>query len=251
MTRLKILKMDVDIFTLEEAVHQVLKLSITGQGGYVCFGNVHMCMESFDSTYFRDLVNQADLTLADGKPIAVAQKILGAEQAFQVRGPDVMDVICGISGKEKINIGLYGGESDVVLDIVVNNLQTKFDDINVTFSYSPPFRPLTDSEELEVVTSINSSEVNILFVGIGCPKQEMWMAKHKAQLNCVMLGVGAAFDYISGIKKEAPKWVQNIGMEWLFRLGTEPARLWQRYLKHNPRFIYYLLLQWLEQAIRK
>lgn len=247
MTRQTILTMDVDVTTFKKSLEQISQLLALKKGGYVCFANVHMCMEVFDSTDFRNVINQADMVFADGKPLVVAQKLLGNESAEQVRGPDMMDALCALSDREGISVGLYGGASDAVLDLVKQNLQTRFPSINITFLHSPPFRSLTKEEDLKIRTDIRESKLDLLFVGIGCPKQEIWMAAHTPDLNCVMLGVGAAFDYIAGIKKEAPKWIQKIGMEWLFRLGAEPGRLWKRYIRQNPRFIFHLIRQLMQK----
>lgn len=202
-------------------------------------------MEVFDSFDFLHVVNEADLVVADGRPIFWAQRLLGHKHSCQVRGQDLMNSLCAASGSKQLNIGLYGGSSTDILLQVVEKLKSQFYDIQIVYQYSPPFRDLTEEEDKAVVSAINDSDVNILFVGIGCPKQERWMAEHKHKLNCVMLGVGAAYDFIAGSKKHAPRWMQKIGLEWLFRLISEPKRLWKRYLKQNPRFIYYFLQQWL------
>lgn len=245
MIQQKILTMDVDVIDLELAVDQVLKLVSLNCGAYICVSNVHMCMETFDSTDFCSVVNTADLVIPDGKPLSIAQKLLGHKGAAQVRGQDIMNALCDLSGVKNINIGFYGGSSDTILDLVKSNLMEQYPDIKISYSYSPPFHSLNDEEDLNVVKQINNSNVDVLFVGIGCPKQEVWMAEHKEKLHCVMLGVGAAFDFIAGNKKHAPRWLQNIGLEWLFRLLSEPQRLWKRYLKQNPRFVWYFILQLL------
>jgi len=200
-------------------------------------------MEVFDSEDFANVVNNADLVLPDGRPIAWAQILLGHSNAEQVRGQDIMTALCAASGPKNFNIGFYGGSSTSSLDEVVAKLKNSFPDINITYTYSPPFRPLMPDEDTAVVDAINASKVDVLFVGIGCPKQERWMAEHKDRLHCVMLGVGAAFDFIAGSKKHAPRWMQKIGLEWLFRLASEPSRLWRRYLIQNPRFIYHFSKQ--------
>ena len=243
--RQKILTMDVDVTDLKTAVAHVFNMVSLNSGAYVCVANVHMCMETFDSTDFRNIVNSANLVIPDGKPLSIAQKLLGYKDAAQVRGQDIMKTLCELSGEKNINIGFYGGSSDAVLDLVKFNLLKQYPDIKMTYSFSPPFRSLSEEEDLNIVKQINDSHVDILFVGIGCPKQEIWMAEHKESLNCVMIGVGAAFDFIAGNKKHAPKWMQKDGLEWLFRLISEPRRLWKRYLKHNPRFIWYFILQLL------
>jgi len=245
MEKTKIIKMDVNVTALQPAVDKVLELARAKSGAYVCVANVHMCMESFGLVSFDSVVNQADLVIPDGKPLSIAQKLLGHSNAEQVRGQDIMNALCELSGERSINIGFYGGSSDAVLDLVKSKLLSQYADINIAYALSPPFRALDESEDDTVISQINQAKVDVLFVGIGCPKQEIWMAKHKEKLSCVMLGVGAAFDFVAGNKKHAPRWVQNIGMEWLFRLCSEPSRLWKRYLKQNPRFVWYFLQQWL------
>jgi N-acetylglucosaminyldiphosphoundecaprenol N-acetyl-beta-D-mannosaminyltransferase len=238
-----VISMDVDVTNISTALSRVEVLVNSKEGSYVCVSNVHMCMEVFDSSDFESVVNSADLVIPDGRPLYWAQKLLGHSEAEQVRGQDIMNAICQQSGDKNLNIGLYGGSSDELLQKVITELKSSYPDINITFSYSPPFRPLTDEEDQAIIQKINDSNVNVLFVGIGCPKQECWMAAHKDQLNCVMLGVGAAYDFIAGSKKHAPRWMQRIGLEWLFRLCSEPKRLWKRYLQQNPRFIYYFAKQ--------
>jgi N-acetylglucosaminyldiphosphoundecaprenol N-acetyl-beta-D-mannosaminyltransferase len=238
-----VISMDVDVTNISTALNRVESLANSKAGSYVCVSNVHMCMEVFDSSEFESVVNNADLVIPDGRPLSWAQKLLGHSEAEQVRGQDIMNAICQQSGAKNLNIGLYGGSSDELLQKVITELKSSYPDININFSYSPPFRPLTDEEDQAIIQQINGSNVNVLLVGIGCPKQERWMAAHKEQLNCVMLGVGAAYDFIAGSKKHAPRWVQRVGFEWLFRLCSEPKRLWKRYLQQNPRFIYYFTKQ--------
>lgn len=245
MIKTKIITMDIDVTTLGLAIDKISKFVRLKKSAYVCVSNVHMCMETFDSASFRAVVNNANLVIADGKPLSIAQKLLGHKEAGQVRGQDIVNGLCELSGKKSFNIGFYGGSSDAILDLVKSNLIAQYSDIHISYAFSPPFRALSDTEDCDIVSGINAAKVDVLFVGIGCPKQEIWMAEHKDKLNCVMLGVGAAFDFISGNKKHAPRWMQNIGMEWLFRLCSEPRRLWKRYFKQNPRFVWYFMQQWL------
>jgi len=189
-------------------------------------------------------MNNADLVIPDGKPLSWAQNLLGHSCAEQVRAEDLVSAICSISGTEKLKIGFYGGSSDELLERVCSVLKCEYPDITISYTHSPPFRPLTADEDTCVVDAINKADVDVLFVGVGCPKQERWMAEHKQSLSCVMLGVGAVFDFIAGEKPHAPRWVQRLGFEWLFRLCCEPRRLWRRYLRTNPRFIWYFIQQW-------
>lgn len=246
-----VISMGVDVVNLDSSLAIVENLALAKEGSYVCVSNVHMCMETFDDEDFKDVVNSADLVIPDGRPISWAQKLLGKSNAEQVRGQDIMNRLCKVSGSKNLNIGLYGGSSVSLLDQVVNNLKQSYPDIRITYTYSPPFRLLTNDEDQTVINDINNAKVNVLFVGIGCPKQERWMAEHKENLHCAMLGVGAAYDFIAGSKQHAPRWMQQVGLEWLFRLCSEPSRLWKRYLKQNPRFVYHFGKQLLAHKLSK
>lgn len=238
-----VISMNVDVTSISKVLNETKSNLSDRRSRYICVSNVHMCMETFDLPAFRKVVNEADLVIPDGRPIYWAQKLLGHKEAQQVRGQDIMNAICELSNTSELKIGFYGGSSDDVLQQVIAKLKQKYPLIKIVYSYSPPFRSLTQSEDEQVVAAITDSEVDVLFVGIGCPKQEIWMAEHKERVNCVMLGVGAAYDFIAGSKKHAPRWMQKIGLEWLFRLVSEPSRLWKRYLKQNPRFIYHFTKQ--------
>ena len=247
--RSNVIEMGVDVTNLKKALHDVERLAKNSTGAYVCVSNVHMCIEVLDSNDFAHVVNSADLVIPDGKPLSWAQKLLGYKEAEQVRGQDIMNALCASSGEKSLNIGFYGGSSEALLNTVKGKLKESYPDINITYAFSPPFRPLTPEEDVEVITQINDANVNVLFVGIGCPKQERWMAEHKDSLHCVMLGVGAAYDFIAGEKKHAPRWMQKIGMEWMFRLCSEPKRLWRRYLSTNPRFVWHFGKQYFKHLL--
>lgn len=247
----RVLAMNVTVSGLTPSVDRVEELARQGLGAYVCVSNVHMCMEVFDCAVFSTVVNNADLVIPDGRPLSWAQKLLGHKDAQQVRGQDIMNALCEQSGSKSLNIGFYGGSSDALLVQVKTQLKRSYPDIKISYSYSPPFRPLSVDEDDAVSRDINNANVDILFVGIGCPKQERWMAAHKDSLNCVMLGVGAAYDFIAGSKKHAPRWMQRLGLEWLFRLIDEPKRLWKRYLIQNPRFIYHFGKQYIKYKLNK
>ncbi|MBF0198402.1 MAG: WecB/TagA/CpsF family glycosyltransferase [Planctomycetes bacterium] len=207
------------------------------KGKNICLSNVHMCIETKDNAKFKEVVNASSLVLPDGKPLCLCQKLLGAKQVRQIRGTDLTLRLCRLAQEKGYKIGLYGGTNEV-LELMHEKLHRKFPELNIALSISPPFRPLSEEENQSYVEQINHAEVDILFVGIGCPKQEIWMNHNRDQLKCVMLGVGAAFDFISGRKVNAPVILQKMYLEWLFRLLMEPARLWARYLIYNPRFIY-------------
>jgi N-acetylglucosaminyldiphosphoundecaprenol N-acetyl-beta-D-mannosaminyltransferase len=164
--------------------------------------------------------------------------------ATQVRGTDLTEHVVGRAARENVPIGLYGGTPEL-LESFARILTKRYPDIQVVCRIAPPFRPLTVEEDEEVMREIAASGARILFVGIGCPKQERWMAEHKERISAVMLGVGAAFDFHTGRVRQAPRWMQTVGLEWLYRLMMDPRRLWKRYARHNPRFICLFLLQLL------
>ncbi|NRB39305.1 MAG: WecB/TagA/CpsF family glycosyltransferase [Pseudomonadales bacterium] len=242
LERKKIITMEVDITSHEKAIQKIQRWIGTKRGYYTCVSNVHMCIETFNNKKFRKIVNGADLVVPDGRPIYWAQKLLGLKEAQQVRGMDLTFSLCRYAEQNNIKIGFYGS-SESTLNTLQKNLKNDYPNINIAFAISPPYRELSPEEKSSTINEINNSEIDILFVGLGCPKQESWMAEHKNQLNCVMLGVGAAFDFIAGNKKHAPVIMQRLGIEWIFRLLSEPKRLWRRYLSTNPKFIGLFLLQ--------
>lgn len=239
-----ILGMRVDATSYKDAVSRVLDWASARESRYVCVANVHMTMEAYDSLEFQRIVNSADLVTPDGMPLVWMLRKLGVSNQRRVYGPALMDRLCEIASREGVPVGLYGGRRET-LDELKARLRAKYPNLNIVYAHSPPFRSLTAAEDERVVEEINASGARILFVGLGCPKQERWMAEHKGRIKAVMLGVGAAFDFHAGRVPQAPPWMQRMGLEWLFRLVMEPRRLWQRYAKHNPRFVVLALMQLL------
>ncbi len=226
----------VDPTSYAEATAQVIDWAKQHESRYVCCANVHVVMEAYDSESFRARVNAADLVTPDGMPLVWALRRQGYPGQTRVYGPDLMMSVLSAAEKDKVTVGLLGGKPQV-LDELVSRLETLFPALEIGYRFSPPFRALEATEEAKIVTDINQSGVAVLFVGLGCPRQEMWMAEHVGRVQSVMLGVGAAFDFHAGAIKQAPSWMQRIGLEWAFRFSQEPTRLWRRYLYHNPRFV--------------
>lgn len=244
--RITILGTRLHVTSYNAAVQQVTHWAMGRQGRYVCAANVHMVMEAFDDIAFRDVVNQADLVTPDGMPLVWMMRRLGAPCQQRVYGPALMLHICRAAEERGIPIGLYGGATDTLQGLSMN-LMEKFPHLSLNYSLSPPFRPLTLEEDADVAIGIRKSGIGILFVGLGCPKQEKWMAAHRQTIPVTMVGVGAAFDFFAGKVPQAPYLLQACGMEWLFRFFMEPRRLWRRYLKHNPRFLWHSARQILRQ----
>jgi N-acetylglucosaminyldiphosphoundecaprenol N-acetyl-beta-D-mannosaminyltransferase len=235
----------VDATSYIDATKRVLKWANRGQSKYVCVTNVHVVMEGWDSPSYRNMINSSDLITADGMPLVWALRWSGIRSATRVYGPDLTLHICKAAARQGLPIGLYGG-TDRSLKTFVDVLKQRYPCIEVACAIAPPYRPLTAQEELAYTKQIKESGARILFVGIGCPKQERWMFEHQGVLQMPMLGVGAAFDFHSGKIRQAPSWIQQWGMEWFFRLMMEPKRLWRRYLWHNSRFLFFSIQQYLK-----
>ncbi len=238
----RVLGMRVDATTYAETADAVIERAETGAGGMVCIATAHMAIECLDDPALRRAVNSADRVTPDGMSLVWALRHMGLAAASRVYGPSLLPILCARAETRGIAIGFYGGTPEV-LGALQDELRRRFPRLRMPFAWSPPFRALEPAEDAAVRDAIETSGVRILFVGLGCPKQERWMAEHREGLPCVLVGVGAAFDFLSGAKVQAPEWMQGAGLEWLFRLGTEPRRLWRRYLVGNSRFLYHFLLR--------
>jgi len=235
----RVLGMRVDATSYAETADLVIDLGRARAGGMVCVATTHMVMEAHDAPDFRLIVNSSDRVAPDGMPLVWRLRALGLPHATRVYGPTLMPEICARAAASGLAVGLYGG-SPAVLVRLRDVLRRRFPRLEVRFAYSPPFGPVSASEDRDISEAIEASEIGVLFVGLGCPKQERWMAAHRESLGCAMVGVGAAFDFLAGEKPQAPAWMQAAGLEWLFRLACEPRRLWRRYLIGNTRFLYRL-----------
>jgi N-acetylglucosaminyldiphosphoundecaprenol N-acetyl-beta-D-mannosaminyltransferase len=238
----QIVGMRVDITSYADATKRIIAWAQQHQSKSVFASNVHMTMETYDDPKFAQVVNNADLVTPDGMPLVWALQALGSKNASRVYGPTLTLDVCQAAATAGIKIALYGGTNESLVAFT-NFLQERFPSINIVCQISPPFRSLTPEEDADYTKKIIDSEAQILLVGIGCPRQENWIAEHQGRIPAVMLGVGAAFDFHSGRVKQAPQWMQGIGLEWLFRLIMEPKRLWKRYFKHNPRFLLFFFIQ--------
>lgn len=235
-----VLSLSVDAVGLEEATSLNLEWAQKGEGRYTCLANVHMTMEAFDNPSYAATVNGADLVLPDGKPLVWILKRGKQATAEQVRGTDLLRAICRRADSKGVHVGFLGGTTEV-LAVLTSRLRKEYPSLAIALCYSPPFRDLSDEEQRHVFDRVRESGCQLLFVGLGCPKQERWMAHAVQSLNIPMIGIGAAFDFVARSRMEAPRVVQILGLEWLFRLSAEPRRLWRRYLLNNPRFVYYAM----------
>ncbi len=236
----------VDTTSYEEIERVVVRWAQSGLSKYICFANVHSLLEARDNAKFRHAIEAADVVAPDGMPLVWALKQLGELQARRVYGPDVMIRVLAACSDAGIPVGFHGSKESTLRSLVAR-VRERFPEILINYQCSPPFGTLSAEEEEAALDAIAVSESRVLFVGLGCPKQELWMARNVGKLSVVMLGVGAAFDFLAGTKPQAPRWLMTLGLEWVFRLLTEPRRLWWRYAKHNPRFVLFLAQQLLHQ----
>jgi N-acetylglucosaminyldiphosphoundecaprenol N-acetyl-beta-D-mannosaminyltransferase len=213
---------------------------------YVCVAAVHTVMACAEDPELREAVLGSSLTVPDGQPLVWAMNALGHDLPSRVYGPELMARYCKRSARTGARLFLYGGRNQGALVQLALNLRTQYPGLKIVGGYAPPFRPLDPDEEAAIAGEINRSGADVVWVGIGVPKQEKWMAAMRARLDApVLVGVGAAFDFHAGLTAQAPNWIQSLGLEWLFRLATEPRRLWKRYLRYNPRFVAGFLRQYV------
>lgn len=236
----------ISVITWEAILNILLRWSKNKESRYVCICNVHSVVTARQDSAFAKVIREADMATPDGAPVAWLMRRLGVASQERINGPDLMWHYCAEAAKRNESIYLYGGQQST-LDILQRKLLDHFPGLRIAGAYSPPYRPLTTEEDAAVVDAINASGAGTVWVSLGCPKQEKWMAEHQGRINAVMIGVGAAFDYHAGTIQRAPLWMQRNGLEWLHRVCSEPRRLWKRYLITNTLFIYYAgrqLLGW-------
>lgn len=230
----------IDHTSYAKAVETVLGWAQRREPRYAIFANVHVVMEAYDSESYRTCINSADLVAPDGMPLVWALKFSGLDSATRVYGPDFTIYSLEAAAREGVPVGFLGGRPEVLAELTAKALK-RFPGLQIVYSFAPPFRPLTDAEETQILNDVVDSGARLLYIGLGCPKQEIWMHKHAGKVPVVMLGVGAAFDFIAESVKQAPRWMMASGLEWTYRLYREPKRLWRRYFKHNPRFVFLTL----------
>jgi N-acetylglucosaminyldiphosphoundecaprenol N-acetyl-beta-D-mannosaminyltransferase len=208
-----------------------------GDRRYICVTGVHGVMESQRDQRLRNVHNRSGLTTPDGMPLVWAGRAAGARNMDRVSGPDLMLATCELARARGYSSFFYGGRPGVP-ERLAARLEDVYPGLKIAGTYAPPFRELSAKEDEDVVRLISAAQPDLVWVGLGTPKQELWMAAHTHLFDTsVLIGVGAAFDIHAGLTRQAPRWVQRSGLEWAFRLAHEPRRLWRRYLYNNPRFL--------------
>ncbi len=243
--RVNILGVGVSAITPAVALDTIGRWITARERNYVCVTGVHGVMESYRDPALREIHNRAGMVTPDGMPLVWLSRLTGHRRVERVYGPDLMLKVCERSISRGWRHFLYGGAPGVP-EKLASRLSAKFSGLQFAGVYSPPFRSLTENEDLEIVDQINSSRADIVWVGMSTPKQERWMAAHLGRIDApVMIGCGAAFDFHAGLKPQAPRWMMRCGLEWLFRMLSEPRRLGPRYLTNNPMFVMLLIRQML------
>jgi len=238
----------LDMHTALSRVHQLLRGK---SNAYICVAGVHGVMEAHRNADLFRVYRDAAVTVPDGMPLVWLGRMQGHANMERVAGPDLMLEIFRNPQFAGVRHFLYGGDIGVAEELKTN-LQARFPWTNIVGTFTPPFRELDKGEEQDVITTINSLSPNIVWIGIGCPRQELFMARYVQLLNTrLMIGVGAAFDYHTGRIRDAPDWVKHAGLQWFHRLMQDPRRLWRRYLRNNPAFLWHIGRQMISDLRRE
>jgi N-acetylglucosaminyldiphosphoundecaprenol N-acetyl-beta-D-mannosaminyltransferase len=241
--RVNLLGVQISAFDLPTAIIELSQVIDAGGRAYASTCPVYTLMQGHDRTDVRAALNSADWVTPDGVPVVWALRALGAPDVGRVYGPDLMLALSDLSAQRGYGQYYLGG-GEGVAEALGREMQRRFPGLPVTGTLCPPFHTLTAAEEDELVRAVNASDADIVWVGLGSPKQDLWMQRFRPRLTApLLIGVGAAFDFFTGRQKQAPRWMQRSGLEWAFRLAHEPRRLWRRYLIYNPKFLFQLALQ--------
>lgn len=232
-----ILNTNIDVTDMQRTISYLSENLEELRGKYICVSNVHTTVMAFRDEEYRKVQNSAAMALPDGKPLSLVSRRRGFSEAERVPGPDLMPKLFELSKEKGYRHYFYGSTQDT-LDKLKKQLQGKYPYLQIAGMYSPPFRPLTEEEDLEIVAKINEAKPDFVWVALGAPKQEKWMYDHRDKVTGVMLGVGAAFDFEAGTVKRAPHWMQELYLEWLYRIMQDPIRLIPRYLDTNVSFMW-------------
>ncbi|WBL22039.1 WecB/TagA/CpsF family glycosyltransferase [Zunongwangia sp. HRR-M8] len=238
--RKRLISIDISIKSYQDFIKDLTRYAEKKISSYTCVANVHMLVEAYKNKDFAAVVNNADMVTPDGMPLAKALNYLYHIKQDRVAGMDLLPDLLELAEEKNINVLFYGG-TQLMLDETSKFCKNKYPDLNLVGLISPPFRDLNLEEEEDYIQLINQSEAGFVFVALGCPKQEKWMASMRGRINACMIGIGGALPVMVGMQKRAPKLMQRFSLEWLFRLSQEPRRLFKRYAYTNSLFIYLIV----------
>ncbi len=247
-SRPKILTNNYSIISYNSLVDKILNYNYEKKPSYVCFSNVHATVESVNDLKLRNAINQSSYSVTDGMPLVIALRLLYSIKQDRIPGMDFMPSLMEQAEKKNESVFFYGSTPEI-LEKIKTRSEMDFPGLKIAGAESPPFKELTQNEKEAYIEQINQSGARYVFVGLGCPKQELWMAENSKKINAILLGVGAAFETYSGMKKMAPAWMRNRSLEWLYRLIQEPGRLFKRYLITNSLFLFLITVQFIRQKV--
>lgn len=236
----RLLSINISTGRYNDFVQSITAMAEEGRSDYACVANVHMLVEAYKDRSFARIVNNAAIITPDGKPLTWALRLLYGIRQDRVAGMDLLPDLLLVAEEKGLPVYFYGGSNEM-LEKTRLFLHATYPSLQIAGMYSPPFRALTFKEESAVEQRINSSGAKLVFAILGCPKQERWMAAMKGRIHAFMIGVGGALPVLVGMQRRAPQWMQKGGLEWLYRLGQEPKRLFKRYAVTNSVFIYLLV----------
>lgn len=248
MNKEKLINFDITTGPYSGFVNEIITKAQTGQSSYVCVANVHMFIEAHEDARFSNIIHNAEIITPDGKPLSWALRMLNGIRQERVAGMDLFPALLKAAEASHISVYFYGG-SEKTLDNLDAKIKTDFPSLKVAGAYSPPFRQLTPEENESVIASINQSGAQLVFVSLGCPKQEKWMYEMKGKVKAIMIGIGGAIPVYAGLQKRAPAWMQQNGLEWFFRFLQEPRRLFRRYAVTNSKFLWLVFKEYINLAI--
>ncbi len=250
MERKKVISLMLSIGDYSQMFNRIIELARQHTSSYICVANVHMCMIAKQDKGFAESVNQADIVTPDGMPLVSALRVLHGIRQDRVAGMDLMPDLLETCEREGLSVFFYGATEETLAQLR-KNVKLKYPALKIAGQLSPPFRDLSEAEESLLIKEVNAVNPNLVFVALGCPKQEKWMARNKSRISAPLIGVGGAFPVVAGRQSRAPDWMRNNSLEWLYRFGQEPGRLWKRYLNTNSMFLYYLLRELLLKRSEK
>jgi N-acetylglucosaminyldiphosphoundecaprenol N-acetyl-beta-D-mannosaminyltransferase len=246
----KLLEFEISYGRYADFLLEIISAAKKHVSFYVCIANVHMFIEAYRDKLFLDVIKKADIVTPDGMPLVLALRFLKGVIQDRVAGMDLLPDLLKIAENENIGIFFYGG-TDLMLEKTKKYLAEMYPKLMVHGYISPPFRILTDSETEEIITNINNSGAGLVFVVLGCPKQEKWMYSMKGKINSCMIGIGGALPVLVGMNKRAPMWMQKRSLEWFYRLLQEPRRLFKRYLITNSIFVFIILKEYFKMKAKR
>lgn len=246
--RVPVIGVQVDLLDWDTAIGRIAAWGRARESRYVCFCNVHSAVTAAFDSRFHQIIAGSDMCTSDGAPVTWMLRQLGAPEQKRLNGPDLMLRYFAAEAPKGGKVYFYGGTPDT-LKLLRDRVVAEYPGMQVVGMHSPPFRSASGAEDDDDVARINASGAHVVFVGLGCPKQEAWMAAHRGRVNAVMMGVGAAFDFHAGVQPRAPRWMQQNGLEWVHRLVHDPRRLWRRYLFTNIPFLFMAGAQWVSSRL--